>query len=324
MADPVFRSKLRAELEAFIIQKRAAGYPYITSAKILGHLDAMIAEIFPESNVLSKEICDAWVEECSKLHQNTLLRRVTPVRQFGKYLAGTGKPAYIIPRGIPHKQIRYDAHIFTEKELKAFFASIDQCEKSPYAPYRCYVIPVIFRLLFSCGLRSSEARLLNVQDVNLATGKIFIRRSKGWEARIIYVSADMLDLLCRYNRIINQYLPWRKAFFPNQNGGFYSKTTLDVWFHEFWDNLPEASAVKGNKPRVHDLRHSYCVYRLNYWVGEKADLNAMYPYLSEFVGHSTFADTDYYLSLAEPFYPELEARMRPVNTTILPEVPHEG
>lgn len=323
MADPVFHSKLCAELEAFIIQKRAAGYPYITSAKVLGYFDTMITETFPGSNVLSKEICDAWVEECSKLHQNTLLRRVTPVRQFGKYLAGTGKPAYIIPGGIPHKQIRYDAHIFTETELKAFFASIDQCERSPFAPYRCYVVPVIFRLLFTCGLRSSEARLLSVRDVDLTTGKIFIRRSKGWEARIIYVSADMLDLLCRYDRIINQYLPGREAFFPNQNGDFYHKSILDIWFHEFWDELPEASAVKGNKPRVHDLRHSYCVYRLNQWVSENADPNALYAYLSEFVGHSNFADTDYYLSLAEPFYPELEARMRPINTTILPEVPHE-
>ena len=81
--------------------------------------------------------------------------------------------------------------------------------------------------------------------------------------------------------------------------------------------------TKGNPPRVHDFRHSYCVYRLNKWVSEHADLNALYPYLSEFMGHSNFADTDYYLTLAEPFYPEFESRMRPVNDSILPEVPHE-
>ena len=323
MSDPVFRSNLGTDMGAFIAQKRAAGYPYLTSAKVLGYLDTMVTESFPESDALSKEICNAWINECSKLHQNTLLRRITPVRQFGKYLVGTGKPAYIIPGGIPHKQVRYDAHIFTETELTAFFASIDRCAKSPFAPYRCYVIPVIFRLLFTCGLRSSEARLLSVDDIDLTTGKIFIRKSKGWEARIIYVSEDMLDLLCRYDHIIRQYLPQREAFFPNWRGDYYNKCILDTWFHEFWDDLPEASAVKGNKPRVHDFRHSYCVYRLNQWVKENADLNALYPYLSEFVGHSNFADTDYYLSLAEPFYPEFEKRMREVNTAILPEVPHE-
>ncbi len=323
MSEPVFRSKLKEDLDAFLVQKRAAGYPYKTSASVLGYLDAMIAGHYPDSTMLSKEICDSWIEHCSKLHQNTLLRRVTPVRQFGKYLAGMGKPVYIIPGRIPHKQIRYEAHVFTEAELKAFFASVDQCKNSPFAPYRCYVIPVFFRLLFTCGLRSSEARLLNVNDVDLSSGKIMIRKTKGWEARIIYVSADMLDLLCRYDLIISKAVPGREAFFPNQKGGYYSKSTPDVWFHEFWDILPEASVAKGNKPRVHDLRHTFCVYRLNQWVRDNADLNALYPYLSEFVGHSNFSDTDYYLTLAEPFYPELETRMRAINTAILPEVPHE-
>lgn len=322
MADSVYRSKFRADIEAFIIQKRAAGYPYNTSARVLGYLDAMISKSFPDSDILSKEICNAWIDKCSSFHQNTLLRRVTPVRQLAKYLVGTGKEAYIIPGGIPNKQIHYDAHIFTETELKAFFSSIDKCRKSSFSPYRCYVIPVIFRLLYTCGLRASEARLLNVDDVDLDTGKIFIRGSKGWEARIIYVSPDMLDLLHRYDCIIQRYLPARKVFFPNQKGDFYSKSTLDIWFHEFWDTLPEAAVTKGNKPRVHDFRHSYCVYRLNQWVSDNADLNALYPYLSEFVGHSNFADTDYYLTLAEPFYSEFEARMRKVNAAILPEVPH--
>ena len=97
MSEPVFRSKLKEDLDAFLVQKRAAGYPYKTSASVLGYLDAMIAGHYPDSTMLSKEICDSWIEHCSKLHQNTLLRRVTPVRQFGKYLAGMGKPVYIIP-----------------------------------------------------------------------------------------------------------------------------------------------------------------------------------------------------------------------------------
>ena len=323
MADPVFRSKLSTDFESFIIQKRAAGYPYNTSAKVLGYLDAMIAEEFPNSENLSKKICDAWIEACSKLHQNTLLRRITPIRQFAKYLVGTGNDAYIIPSGIPHKQIRYDAHIFTNVEIKAFFASIDQCKKSPFSPWRCYVIPVVFRLLYTCGLRSSEAILLRIDDVALSSGKIYIRKSKGWIARVIYVSEDMLDLLCRYERIISNAFRGREAFFPNQSGSFYNKSILDTWFHEFWDPLPESTVTKGNEPRVHDFRHTYCVYRLNEWVKNNAPINGLYPYLSEYIGHSNFADTDYYLTLSEPFYPELESRMRSTNTAILPEVPHE-
>ena len=53
------------------------------------------------------------------------------------------------------------------------------------------------------------------------------------------------------------------------------------------------------------------------------DCSLQDPYLSEFMGHSNFADTDYYLTLAEPFYSEFESRMYSVNASILPEVPHE-
>ena len=47
MADPVFRSKLSNDLDAFITQKRAAGHPYGTSARVLGYLDDMIIEKYP-------------------------------------------------------------------------------------------------------------------------------------------------------------------------------------------------------------------------------------------------------------------------------------
>ena len=321
MFDPILRSKLAPSIRAFVEQKMASGYPYKESFRSLSHLDAMVYEKFPESDSLTKEICDCWIELSSRFHQNTLLRRVTPVRQYGKYLVGTGKPAYIIPGGIPNKQIRYDAHIFTERELTAFFRAIDQCPESSFS-HKCYTIPVIFRMLYSTEVRSSEARRLRMEDVDLNTGKIFIRKSKGWEARVIYASSDLLDLMNRYDSIVRKAYPEREAFFPNRKGTHYSQSTIDSWFHEFWDNLPEAADCKGNAPRVHDFRHTYCVYRLNQWVREKKDLNALYPYLSEYVGHSNFSDTDYYLTLAEPFYPELQKRMSPVNSRILPEVPN--
>ena len=80
--------------------------------------------------------------------------------------------------------------------------------------------------------------------------------------------------------------------------------------------------VRGNPPRVHDFRHSYAVHRLNQWVQDGEDINALYPYLSQFMGHSCYADTDYYLSLVEDFYPEMEQRLASINDVILPAVYH--
>ena len=320
MMEHVFSSGIADSIDAFVKQKQAIGYPYQSSSRILYHFDTMIAQEFPDANCITKSICDRWLAYKPGEHPNGLLRRVTPVRQLAKYMNGIGIPSYILPGHIPDRQIKYEAHIFTEQELSAFFGSIDACPDSVYSPLRHYVIPVIFRLLFCCGLRSSEARTLDCDDVDLKSGRIMIRESKGWKARVVYVSDDLLSLLIEYDSIMQDKVPSRKPFFPNQYGTYYSKSTLDVWFHEFWDPLPEASQYVGNSPRVHDFRHSFCVYRLNQWVREGKDINGLYPYLSEYLGHSNFADTDYYLSLVPSFYPEMQSRMASVNIDILPEV----
>ena len=320
MNDYFFKSRLGPHLKAFIAQKRSVGYPYQTSAKILYHFDDMVFENFHDIDSLTKEIVYKWIHYKPNEHPNGLLRRITPIRQFGKYLHAIGHVAYIPPGNIPNKQIQYEAHIYTAKELKAFFHAIDCCPFSPFSPTRCYVIPVLFRLLYCCGLRSSEARLLHITDVNLTNGQITIRESKGWKSRILFMSPDLLEVCREYNQYMEKNLPMRQAFFPNMNGKFYSKSTIGHWFHEFWDNLPEAQSVTGNSPRVHDFRHTYAVHRLNSWIKENKDVAGLYPYLSEYMGHSHFTETDYYLTLVESFYPEIEERLTEVNNDIIPEV----
>jgi integrase len=323
MTEYEFQSPLGNSIEKYIVQKRAAGFPYNSSARILHHFDILVADKFPNEPTLTKEICTAWLNCKLGEHPNGLLRRITPVRQLGKYMKGLGYDAYIIPGHIPDKQIKYEAHIYTDAELKAFFHAIDQCPRSPFSPTRNYVIPVIFRLLYCCGLRSSEARLLKKEDVDLDTGKIIIRESKGWKARIVYMSGDLLDVFREYNSIMENMMPDRRAFFPNKEGDCYNKGMLDHWFHEFWDDLPEAKTITGNPARVHDFRHAHAVHRLNQWVREGQDINVLLTYLSEFMGHSHYVDTDYYLALVEEFYPEMEQRLAPINDDILPGVHYE-
>jgi integrase/recombinase XerD len=323
MIDYDFYSLIGPFINAFIKQKQASGYPYKSSSRILYHLDLHALNMFPEETTLTKEMCTSWINLKPGEHPNGLLRRVTPVRQLGKYMNGLGCDAYIIPGHIPNKQVKYEAHIYTDAELKAFFMAIDHCPVSPFSPTRKYIIPVIFRMLYCCGLRSSEARLLRKEDIDLESGKITIRESKGWKARIVYMSSDLLEVCREYDSIMESIMPGRHVFFPNKDGLYYNKSIIDCWFHEFWDKLPESKAVTGNPARVHDFRHGYAVHRLNQWVKEGQDINALYPYLSEYMGHSNYADTDYYLALIEDFYPEIEQHLSSVNDEILPEVHHE-
>ena len=169
MTDYVAISRISGHINDFIAQKRALGYPYESGARILHRLDLLACERFPQADTLTKEICTAWLHLKPGEHPNGLLRRVTPVRQLGKYMKGLGHEAYILPGHIPDRQIKYEAHIYTDTELKAFFRAIDHCPPSPFSPTRRYVIPEFFRMLYCCGMRSSEVRLLKREDVDLDT-----------------------------------------------------------------------------------------------------------------------------------------------------------
>ncbi len=104
MISYTFISGIAESIDSFIRQKRAVGYPYNSSARILSNFDAMIAEKFPDANCITKAICDTWLSLKPGEHPNGLLRRITPVRQLAKYMNGIGIPSYVLYSAFP------DAH----------------------------------------------------------------------------------------------------------------------------------------------------------------------------------------------------------------------
>ena len=310
-------------IEGLIEQKQSLGYPYQSSGRILRQFDEYCMEHYPNEHTLIRDIALGLASLRESEHQNGLFRRISPVRQLAKYMNSIGIEAYIIPPKIPNKQIRYVPHIYTSRELSTFGQSIDNCQPSPFSPGRHLVIPVFFRLLYCCGLRSSEVRLLRTCDVDLVAGTAFIRESKGHKDRVIYLS-DNIIILCKvFDEKIRRYYPNREAFFPNQQGCFYNKSMVDYWFHMFWDDLDVAKPYTSNKPRVHDFRHTFAVNRLNQWIKEGKDINAYLPYLSMYLGHANQADTDYYLHLVPEFFPVFREKSSQISEDLLPEVDYE-
>lgn len=80
---------------------------------------------------------------------------------------------------IIRKGPRYDAHLYTDQELKKFFSVVDKSQSVPSeCPYKIQVMPVFFRILYTSGMRVSELRLARVMDVNTDDGYISVRDSK--------------------------------------------------------------------------------------------------------------------------------------------------
>src|ERR1019366_3517105 len=77
---------------------------------------------------------------------------------------------------------------------------------------------------------------------------------------------------------------------------------------------------RGHGPRVHDLRHSFAVNNLRSWFARGEDAGALLPVLQTYMGHSSIADTDYYLRLTAESYPHITARIQRAYGDVVPPV----
>ncbi|MDQ1248629.1 MAG: integrase/recombinase XerD [Actinomycetota bacterium] len=312
MTRPV--SGLAAHIDSLLDIKHAIGLPYRTSERHLRAFEAMCAEQCPGQATVNRQMAMRWAASRPGEHVNAQMRRITPVRQLAKHIAGLGIDAFVIPPGIPGRQIRYRPHLYSHAQLRAIFQAADRIVPSGYGGARHVIIPVIFRVIYCLGLRPGEARRLHRTDVDLTRGTIHIRESKGHKNRLVFLSADLHDYCRRYDAEISTHHRQRVAFFPKKDANFYSASTLDHWFGQLLDTAePKIEATPGSPPRVYDLRHAHVVEVINTWARAGRDPEALVMYLSLHLGHANPEDTWYYFHLAADFHPDLR---RLANTSI--------
>ena len=311
-------SGLAGPIESLLEFKRAIGLPYQAGRRHLQAFDAMCAAGFPGQCVLTREMAMAWATARPSEHVNGQMRRITPVRQLARHMARLGVEAYVIPAGIPGRQVRYRPHIFTHDQLRALFAAADRIQPSPYGGRRDLVIPMLFRMIYCLGLRPGEARRLARNDVDLSGGTVYVRESKGHKDRRVYVSADLHGYCRTFDAAIGAHHPDRAPFFPNRKGQFYSHCSVNAWFGELLQAAGIRPAAGAPPPRPYDLRHAHVIETINRLARAGQNPEALLPYLSLHLGHSNPEDTWYYFHLAADFHPDLR---RLANTGIEPALP---
>jgi integrase len=161
------------------------------------------------------------------------------------------------------------------------------------SPCRHLIIPVIFRLIYFCGLRPNEGRELKRCDFCYEEKTLFIRKNKSHRERLIPVSDDVAELCRDYLEKIRPIVPDSEYMFPSPSGKPYKKHWLSDTFRRLW----EASNSGRPNVKVYFLRHRYATAVFMKWIEEGADINAYIPYLSAYMGHASFKDTAYYIHL---------------------------
>ena len=155
-----FSSSFKEDLEGFVAQKRAVGFPYDTAERILSVFDRFCLEHYPDECLLGMDMAMHWAQKRPGEHVNTLTRRITPVRQFAKYLLSIGIDAYVIPDGIPAKSVRYVPHVLHQRRTEVFFlgARPDYLQREfSYSPSGCSGHLSLALLLWPTFIRSHRA-----------------------------------------------------------------------------------------------------------------------------------------------------------------------
>jgi integrase len=318
MSGFIYTSPLKTYIQAFILQKRALGYKYETSAKILSGFDRFCLAFGLTQPDLSKSLVLAWCQKRPQESQATLCGRAGVIRQLGLYLLQQGVPAYVLPKKSIPKPPRYVPHIFSDAELAAIFKQADRCQVQSIFPLRHLIMPVLFRLLYGCGLRISEALNLKLQDVDLASGVLTLRHAKFDKDRLIPLATPLLDRFQSYSKQVHAFSCYEDYFFPGPPGRALTQGNVYKNFRKFlWQSrLPHGGWGKG--PRLHDLRHTFAVHCLRGWVREGRDLAAFLPLLKTYLGHDSFRDTAAYLRLTGELYPDLTNRVEQTFGQLIP------
>ena len=209
-----FRSKLAPYMIGMIEQKRAVGYEYVGHEKILKRFDAFCAEQFSDECTVTKAMLDIWAVKAPTESNGTLRGRVTVVSHLAQYMTALGLDAYIYPTNELPKESKYVPYIFSEDELVRFFRQVDCCHFSPEVPNRHFIMPVLFRILYCCGLRPGEVLRLEVRDVDLDHGVLLIRESKNDNDRYVPMSFDLTEICRDYADKVHGAGTAHKYFFP--------------------------------------------------------------------------------------------------------------
>jgi integrase len=283
-------------MEDFIQYKEALGYSS-TSYQKLAFFDRFCLNTFPEEKSLTQQLVMQWARLRPNETTNGVKKRMIVIREFGKYLNAIGLEAYVLPSEMIGPFKPFFPYIFSDEDLTAFFAAADNMPPHKLSPYRQYGVPVLFRLLYCCGLRPQEVRLIRCTEINLETGSIYISNAKFHKDRIVVMSPDMQSLCRKYDTKMRTVLKNREYFFSSPQGTAYSVNWVQQQFRNCWKRAGINFQGKTTTPRVYDFRHCYATRTLMRWLDEGRDLYTWLPYLSAYMGHSQFSHTAYYIHL---------------------------
>ena len=287
-----------SQIDEFVAWRKASGrWNDHASAEGMLYFDRFCAASDPGATSLTQEMIDGWCEVRATERPGSAFTRTLAARQFCAWARARGYTEAVPPTMRCPQGTARVPHAFTKDELRRLFAAADSIE--PYmgrreSVVRSLTLPAFFRLLYSSGIRTTEARLLRREHVDLAEGVLDIRASKGPDQHYVALHPSMAGVLEAYDRAVSEVQPDRAWFFESCRGGPYGRDWVTSNFARLWR---EAMGEDAPDAVAYDLRHQYAVENIMSWDCDAFDAHDRLLWLSKSMGHRHTKSTLYYFSI---------------------------
>ena len=319
-----FSGPLADILNGFVAEKQATGDSYSKAVSTLKRFDLFCINTEHDNVDLTKELVLNWTRKQQHEKDTNQTTRVSLMRMLGSYMVRNGYNYYIYPSRVDIiTDYQYVPHIFTNKELASLFQQADRCTSHNRSPNRPLMLPLIFRILYGCGLRISEVLKLRVKDVLLDDGTLQILNAKFNKDRLVPLCPSLSKRCRDYMQRVHFIPNPEEYFFPSPLGGKYKERTIYQYFRRFLWQAGISHGGRGSGPRLHDLRHTFAVHCLKRWVVDGVDLTVALPFLSTYLGHTGLKGTQRYLRLTAELYPGIVSAVETKFSEMIPEVNYE-
>ena len=210
-------------------------------------------------------------------------------------------------------------YLLRREEIDRFFTAAARLHTQ--SPWRWQAV-AFFTLMHSCGIRTGEARTLRTDQVDLRIGHLDVLWGKGNRSRRLPITDQVTDVLAACDRASRDRYPSRATFFVSGRGNPVTAATVGVVFNRI-GTRPHFHALQTAPAPTLRSRHHFAYANLERWMAAGADVAALLPYLSRYMGHAGFESTYYYVHTSPDFmrgYAELTAD---ASASLLPEVGFE-
>lgn len=319
--DKPFVGPFAQYLQSMLDEKRVMGLKYNETARQMHKLDELTCQ-FDCSNGLSKELVMIFTERKPNWHQSTQEHLITTTREVAAYLIRNGVPAYIIDKSrVTKRYENFKPYIFTHMQIQLIFNEADSIK--PRKAVNSHVFyPTILRVQYGCGLRISETLNLKMKDVDLKENLLYVYDSKNHKDRIVPMDSSVASFCERYAAIIHPVYQENDYFFQSRWGdGHYEKGSIYHYFRELLFKCGISHGGRRNSgPRLHDLRHSFCVHSLENMMKQGISHQVALPLLSAYMGHASLSATGRYLRLTAEAFPELKSQIEKIYEDVIPDL----